>query len=282
MVDVYDPAFAASTDSTIAAQVEPYKDNSNCIGYFVDNEIGWETIRTGTLASPVDQPCRVAFVETLKAKYGTIGALNTAWGVDASDWDTLRNPAFWKGAAEDDMNAFIHAFARRYFEAIRDALRAHAPHQLYLGCRFATAPPQAVQACAEVADVVSYNLYYRYVPCEKWSGANDLGKPIIIGEFHFGALDRGMFHTGLREAPDQATRAEYFRNYVRSVAECPAFVGCHWFQYVDEPLTGRVYDGENYAIGFVSVTDTPYAEMVHAAQEISGRIYSLRTAIGRK
>ncbi len=282
MVDAYDPAFVASTDSTIAAQVEPYKENPYCIGYFVDNEIGWETIRTGTLASPVDQPCRVAFVEMLKSKYGAIGALNAAWGVDAADWDTLRNPAFWKGAAEDDMNAFIHAFARRYFETIRDALRAHAPHHLYLGCRFATAPPQAVQACAEVADVVSYNLYYRYVPCEKWSGADDLGKPIIIGEFHFGALDRGMFHTGLREAPDQAARAEYFRDYVRSVAECPAFVGCHWFQYVDEPLTGRVYDGENYAIGFVSVTDTPYAEMVDASQEISGRIYDMRTAIGRK
>ena len=31
-------------------------------------------------------------------------------------------------------------------------------------------------------------------------------------------------------------------------------VGCHWFQYVDEPLTGRAYDGENYNIGFVTIS----------------------------
>lgn len=47
----------------------------------------------------------------------------------------------------------------------------------------------------------------------------------------------------------------------------PAFVGTHWFQYVDEPLTGRTLDGENYNIGFVSVTDTPYPEMVAADRD---------------
>jgi hypothetical protein len=38
----------------------------------------------------------------------------------------------------------------------------------------------------------------------------------------------------------------------------PWFVGAHWFQYVDSPLTGRSYDGENYNVGFVSVADIPY------------------------
>lgn len=276
LVDVYDPAFAESTREALAAQVAPYKDNPLCIGFFVDNEIAWETIRTGTLASPVDQPCRIAFVETLKAKYGDIQSLNEAWNTDAPDWDSLRNPETWNDASNKDVDAFVHAFARTYFETIRDALRANAPHHLYLGCRFATAPPPAVRACAEVADVVTYNLYYQRIPCEKWTGGNDFGKPILIGEFHFGALDRGMFHTGLRQAPDQATRAQNFRDYVRSVAACPAFVGCHWFQYVDEPTTGRTHDGENYAIGFVSITDTPYPEMVKAAQAASADVHELR------
>lgn len=278
LVDVYDPDFAASTDEILAKQVEPYKDNPLCIGYFVDNEIGWETIRSGTLASPVDQPCRAAFIEILKAKYGDMASLNAAWGTSAADWDSLRNPERWNDASEEDITGFIRAFARTYFETIRDALRRHAPNHLYLGCRFATAPPQAVQACAEIADVLSFNLYYQYVPCEKFMGTTEPDKPIMIGEFHFGALDRGMFHTGLRSAPDQATRAEYFRDYVKGVAECPAFVGCHWFQYVDEPTTGRTYDGENYAIGFVSITDTPYPEMVEAAQGISAELYDLRAA----
>ena len=41
----------------------------------------------------------------------------------------------------------------------------------------------------------------------------------------------------------------------------PAMVGAHWFQYMDEPATGRS-DGENYNIGLVDVTDRPYEELV--------------------
>jgi hypothetical protein len=47
----------------------------------------------------------------------------------------------------------------------------------------------------------------------------------------------------------------------------PDIVGCHWFQYADEPLTGRLLDGENGNMGFVAVTDIPYADLVSAARE---------------
>jgi len=157
---------------------------------------------------------------------------------------------------------------------VKGALNRHAPNQLYLGCRFAWSHGQAIRACADVADVVSFNIYRTGINTEEWTGKNDLGKPIIIGEFHFGALDRGMFHTGLVPTCDQADRAAHFRSYVQSVADCPSFVGCHWFQYVDEPLTGRVYDGENYNIGLVDVTDTPYPELISAAREVNAEGYS--------
>jgi agarase len=49
-------------------------------------------------------------------------------------------------------------------------------------------------------------------------------------------------------------------------------VGVHWFQYIDEPLTGR-FDGENYNIGFVDVTDTPYPELRDAARRVNNTIY---------
>ena len=69
-----------------------------------------------------------------------------------------------------------------------------------------------------------------------------------------------------------------FRDYVQSVVDNPAFVGAHWFQYVDEPLTGRALDGENYNIGFVTVTDTPYPEMVAAARSVLAKAYTRRAA----
>ncbi|HOX39675.1 MAG TPA: beta-galactosidase [Candidatus Brocadiia bacterium] len=281
MHDAYDPKFEPAVRKCVENVTKQYGGNPLCIGYFVDNEIAWEAVERGTLASPADQPCRVEMVKRLKEKYGTLEKLNAAWGASAKDWDELRAPDDMNEACREDVDAFVYAFARRYFEVCRDALRVHAPRQLYLGSRFSSRPPQVVRAAADVCDVVSYNLYYSSINGADWTGENDIGKPIIIGEFHFGALDRGMFHTGLVAAENQKHRAECYRKYVRSVADCPSFVGCHWFQYIDEPLTGRWFDGENYNIGFVSQSDTPYAEMVEAAKEVHAEIYERRSGEGK-
>jgi hypothetical protein len=124
--------------------------------------------------------------------------------------------------------------------------------------------------------VVSFNIYRRTVDPKDWAFTASLGKPIIIGEFHFGATDRGLFHPGLGPTRDQAERARAYQEYVRSVLALPAFVGCHWFEYIDEPLTGR-FDGENYNIGLVTVTDTPYPEMREAAREVNAQLYKETT-----
>ena len=274
MADVYDPKYAEAADSSIASAAKQFAGNPLCIGYFVDNEIAWDAIERGPLASPADQPCRGEMVRQLKSMYASLDALNHAWETTADTWDALRMPDQPNDACRKDLYAWTYAFARRYFEIVRDTLRRHAPNQLYLGCRFAWSHPQAVRACADVADVVSFNIYRTGINSGDWAGKNDLGKPIIIGEFHFGALDRGMFHTGLVPTADQNDRAAHFRSYVESVADCPSFVGCHWFQYVDEPLTGRVYDGENYNIGLVDVTDTPYPELTSAARKVNAEVYS--------
>ena len=276
MPDVYDPDFADAVEAGIAPAARSHADNPRCIGLFADNEMAWEGIRAGTLASPVDQPCRVAQVEMLKQKYGTIAALNEAWETDAPDWDGLRAPAQPNASCDADLEAFVYAFAHRYFTLVNDAIKREAPHMLYLGCRFSSAPDRVVRACADVSDVVSFNLYYPSIKPDYRSGDQALGKPILIGEFHFGALDRGMFHTGLVGAANQDERAKSYQRYVRSVVDHPAFVGCHWFQYADEPVTGRWYDGENYNIGFVTVVDSPYPEMVEAAKAVHAEMYARR------
>jgi hypothetical protein len=276
MPDVYDPEFVTAVEAGVAPAAKSHADNSRCIGLFVDNEMAWEAIRTGTLASPVDQPCRVEQIATLQERYGTIDALNAAWEYDAPSWDTLRVPVNANAACEADLDAFLYAFAYRYFSRINDVIKSEAPHLLYLGCRFSTAPEWVERACADVVDVVSFNLYYPRIRSDFRTGDRALGKPILIGEFHFGALDRGMFHPGLVGAADQEARAESYRRYVRSVVEHPAFVGCHWFQYVDEPTTGRWYDGENYNIGFVNVVDAPYPEMIGAAKTVHSEMYERR------
>ena len=275
MPDVYDPSFETAVNSSVPPDVKRIGNDPRCIGFFVDNELAWEAIPQGTLASPPDQPCRVELVRVLQEKYGTLEAVNAAWETTASAWDSLRAPGIPNAACSADLDAFVHAFATRYFTLVRDAVKREAPNHLYMGCRFALVPLPAAQACAEVVDVVSFNFYRRGVGPDSTMAQVDA--PVIIGEFHFGALDRGMFHPGLIMSKDQADRAASYKTYVRNVLDQPNLVGCHWFQYQDQPTTGRRHDGENYNIGFVSITDTPYPEMVTAAREVHGEIYTRRS-----
>jgi len=170
----------------------------------------------------------------------------------------------------------VKAFALQYFRSVRETLRRYAPNHLYLGCRFAWYTPEAVEAAAETSEVLGFNFYVPRIERARWKFLEAYDRPILSGEFHFGALDRGMFHTGLVPARNQQERAQMYAEYVRSVVEHPYFVGCHWFQYIDQPLTGRWFDGENYNIGFITITDTPYPEMVSAARAIHQQIYRLR------
>ena len=98
---------------------------------------------------------------------------------------------------------------------------------------------------------------------------------MINGEFHFGALDRGLFHTGLVATKSQEERAACYSAFVTSCLTHPRYVGTHWFQWRDQALTGR-FDGENYQIGFLTVTDQPYPELVEAARKVGAAMYETR------
>jgi hypothetical protein len=175
--------------------------------------------------------------------------------------------------AWSDLTAFYTKTAETYFATIREELKKVAPDQLYLGCRFAWVNDRAARAAAKYCDVVGYNRYAYSVADFTLPGNIDL--PVIIGEFHFGALDRGMFHTGLKPTKDQQARAAAYRDYVRGALRNPQIVGTHWFQYKDQATTGRG-DGENYQIGFIDICDTPYPETIAASRDIGYHMYETR------
>ncbi|MCP4638791.1 MAG: family 14 glycosylhydrolase [bacterium] len=276
MIDVFDPSFTEAAEKGMTRLGKDFGSNPLVVGYFVDNEMSWKAIALGVMQSPPDQAARQVFVADLKAKYGSLDKLTAAWGVKAASWDALRVPPRPNEAAAADCDAYEYKFARHYFETVRNTLKRHAPNQLYLGCRFTLryCPAQVLKACAEVVDVVSVNIYQEDVHSPVLV---DMGKPYIVGEFHFGALDRGMFHQGLQSAVDQDDRARMFVDYVKSAIESPLYVGCHWFQFADQPLTGRAMDGENYSVGLVTIVDVPHKELTEASRALAEEMYTLGT-----
>ena len=278
--DVFDPSFAAEIRKYMSQQQDKTAKDPWCIGYFVDNEIAWgdddTSLAVAALTSPAGQEAKKVFIADLQAKHGTIEKLNAAWGTAHASWEALTASTTPpdKAKADAELKAFQAKTCDTYFRTIRDAVKAVAPAKLYLGCRFAWANATAVAAATKYCDVVSYNLYRRSVADFKLPVAADV--PLIIGEFHFGALDRGPLHTGLVPVADQAERAAAYQDYLRGALRHPQFVGCHWFKYMDEPTTGRFYDEENYQIGFVDTADTPYPETVEAARAIGESMYRYR------
>jgi len=296
MHDPFDPRFASSVDTSIRDAVARVKGDPWCLGYFVDNELSWGGfgdeegrygLALGTLGLKAsDSPAKQAFLRRLKTQYRDVATLNQTWRTSFPDWTALE-PGWrpdtpltaWTDGFKEDLKSFVHELARAYFRTVRDRLQAADPDHLYLGCRFAWRTQEAIAAAEEFCDVVSFNIYERRVDPARWAFLADLARPVIIGEFHVGALDRGMFHTGLVAATDQEERAAVYSEYLASVLDHPSLVGAHWFQWIDEPLTGRALDGENYNIGFLTVTDTPYPEMVASARKIHREAY-LRRAGG--
>lgn len=278
--DVFDPGFREEIRTAMAAQVGKAAGDPWCIGFFVDNEIAWgdeASLAVAALASPPDQPAKKAFLDDLKAKYESIEKLNAAWGTAHASWEALlaHRGAPDRKRAWADLTAFYTRTAETYFKTIREAVKEVAPNQLYLGCRFAWVNDRAVAAAVKFCDVVSYNFYRRSIAGFRIPGGADV--PLIVGEFHFGALDRGMFHTGLVPVKDQAERARAYREYVEGALRHANFVGTHWFKYTDEPATGRALDEENYQIGLLDGCDTPYPETIAAVREVGYNLYRTRS-----
>ncbi|MEM6963903.1 MAG: beta-galactosidase [Bacteroidota bacterium] len=276
--DVFDTQFRLAVRSSMERQKEGAGDPW-CLGYFVDNELSWGktgSLAEGALRSPATQPAKIEFVNDLKKKYQKIAQLNAAWKTNHASWDALlnHNKVPTSAEAQVDLTNFYKKIALTYFRTIKEELNRIAPNQMYIGCRFAwNNNDPTLKAAAKYCDVVSFNKYEYSV--ENVSMPKGIDKPIMIGEFHFGALDRGSLHVGVKSAKSQEHRGDLYKAYIQGALRNPQIVGAHWFQYMDEATSGRE-DGENYNVGFIDICDTPYEDMLVKVRETTYPMYEYR------
>ncbi|GAC07570.1 beta-agarase A [Paraglaciecola agarilytica NO2] len=293
MPDVFDPEFERRADLTIAQIAKEIKGSPWCVGIFVDNEKTWG-YRTGPIEHryflPVaamgmdakDSPAKDIFSKFLVKKYQTIDALNDSWDTDIQSFDAMKKGvtfASYNENLEADLSEMLLMLSNRYFKVVHDALEKVLPNHLYMGVRMATwgMPQETIEAATTYTDVLSFNVYDEGLQPFDWEFLREVDLPAVIGEFHVGAIsDTGLTHPGLIFATDQEDRARKYRVYMDSVSGHDNFVGAHWFQYLDSPLTGRAFDGESYNVGFVNTADVPYPAMVNMAKDFNTSLYPER------
>ncbi|MFJ2385725.1 beta-galactosidase [Pseudomonas koreensis] len=285
MPDPFDPRFAMATERAVAIAARDHRDDPWLIGYYADNELAWAgpgddpksryALAYGTLKLTTDVPAKRAFLKQLRDKYRNQEGLSKAWGIELPAWELMEDPGFVPPVPnpehpeiENDFKYFQKVFADTYFKTISDSLRWHAPNQLLLGGRFATSTPEAVASCAQYCDVLSFNMY-TLKPQDGYDFAalRTLDKPVLITEFNFGSSDRGPFWGGVTQLAREEDRGPAYANFLKQALSEPSIVGVHWFQYLDQPVTGRLLDGENGHFGLVGVTDLPYQGFVEAVRK---------------
>lgn len=280
MPDPFDPRFAMATERAVAIAARDHRDDPWLVGYFADNELAWAgpgpgpenryALALGTLRLTTDVPAKRAFLKQLRDKYRNQAGLSQAWGIDLAAWELMEDPGFQgplptpeHPQIEADYQHFQRVFADTYFKTVADALAWHAPNHMLLGGRFAVSTPEAVQACAQLCDVLSFN-FYTPTPQDGYDFAQlaALDKPVLVSEFHFGSRDRGPLWAGPMEVAREEDRAPAYERFLKAAQAEPSIVGVHWFQYLDQPVTGRLLDGENGHFGLLAISDVPWQGFV--------------------
>jgi hypothetical protein len=249
MPDVFSEEWPKTVDKAAAEQCAQRKDDPYLLGYFIANEPPWPGRESLVVDIILDRPA-----SAIQREAKTFLA---------------------EGDTPERRKQFIYRAYDRYLEVINAAIKRHDPNHLNLGLRFGGGvPPAEMLQASKAFDVYSMNVYSTAVNVKVMEEIYRVtGLPIIVGEFHFGVPGRGLA-PGLVQVRDQEERGLAYRYYVEQAAAFPAFIGSSWFQWVDQPSTGRM-DGENYNIGLVDVTDRPYTELIEAMKTTHRRLYEV-------
>ena len=145
--------------------------------------------------------------------------------------------------------------------------------------RYAYITDPSLLAGSECFDVFSINSYQTSPYNQIEYVGKLLDKPVMIGEFHHGALDCGLTAHGIRGVRTQKDRGDAYRYYLEQAARSRYFVGAHYFQLNDQSCLGR-FDGENYQIGLIDVCMQPYAPMAEGMKAAHSVVYDV--AMGKR
>lgn len=290
--DLFSDDAAKRIDEEVRGSIQPYKGDPRLIGYFTDNEIGWwdDTLVVYHLQQP-DSATRRVLVDILRRRYGgDFERLRRDWETgEAREFSDLERPARLRlkpgGGGHAVVDDFAFLLAQRYYHLVHDAVRHYDREHLILGDRYQSwYSPAVARAAGPYVDAVSTNYKadwldgsvarYYFETLYRLTR-----KPLLVTEYYFAARQNrsGNKNTGegFPTVETQAERAAAFRTSLSAFARMPYVVGAHWFQYYDEPPSGRPDDMEDFNMGLVDIEDRPYEELTSAAARLQAEVPDL-------
>lgn len=254
LCDVYDPDYKKVIDESVSRFTAQFKGNPWLIGYFVSNEPAWineEERLCQIILDGTERPIRKALESYLEKN----------------------------GDSPQTRRAFILTAFDTFLGTVSESLKKHDPDHLNMGIRFGdpdTLGEDLLSICRNHFDVFSFNCY-QLVPEREMldRAARILDLPMIVGEYHFGTVARGLAQS-LWQVESEEEIGIAYRYYTENAYSHPNFVGTGYFQWCDQDITGR-FDGENYNCGMVDVTDRPYRQLVEAVSLTSKNLYEIHS-----
>ena len=220
-------------------------------------------------------------IRWLQKKYTSIKAFNDAWKLSLADFNGLESFTMKEKPSDvawNDCSEFSGLMVDRYVEIACNEVKKIDSNHLNLGMRYAWISSELCYRAGAWFDVFSINGYSNPTPPATDEIARRSGKPVMIGEWHFGSVDRGLPATGLQSAESQTARGEAYRHYFEQGITRPELIGVHWFQWNDQPIFGR-FDGENYNIGLQDICMQPYTELTNQVTLSHERMYRVASGL---
>jgi len=292
--DVFDPAVQRTFRESLRAQIAPHRQDPLVVGWSLGNEVE-EIIYQDEVAAILkgkDSPAKRALIaHAAERTYaGDLGALARAWQAPGRQGQALYAAPLTPPKA--DLEQARRHYADAYYGFAYRTVKELDPNHLYLGSWMipgAWENEEDWRLQARHCDVFGYDLYSEQFADEWFSGIiRRTGKPIFCGEFSYpawygGARGFGMYGVW---AEDDAASGEAYARWLQAAARNPYCIGACWFQYRDEPITGRgpghgqdlVY-GENFAFGFVDVADRPKWDLVTRVRAANLQVAKWRNSL---
>ena len=284
---LFNPDYISFIEDLAAEATAPFKDSKNIIGYFIDNELPFNSYQDRYPLKGIELQHFLELEDRFSA--------DDPQGFD--EFAGARNfaKAFMleKGVQPEVANIttalrneFRYQVARYYYKTMTEAIRKADPNHLILGSRLFDSSMYnewTVKACAEFCDVVSVNYYNHWYPTVDYC-RNQLAvwmdKPFIVTEFYtkgdgagYGATPYENIEGAGWIVRNQAARGHYYQNFTIRLLQMKNCAGWEWFEFMDNYGTAasNTWTGSNK--GIVSARFEPYTDCLELMRQMHWNIY---------